>query len=127
MNEKDKISFDERKKTLNREQIDYLPVYGDKKYGDVERIFKTKLTEKGIKKVVANMQEDKKQFEQDIDKQKDVIEGSTKQKEWDEEQLKKLSKEVELIKNEVGSRINWKDNSKNNEKVKLDGKNKAKQ
>ena len=126
MTDKDKITFDERRKILNREQVDNLPVYGDKKYGEVERTFKTNLTEKGIKKVISQMNADKKQFQQDLNKQKDMIEGAEKQKKLDEDSVKKLNKEIELIKKEVGSRISWKI-SKNNEKDKLDGKDKKKQ
>lgn len=121
--DKDFIKFDERRKILNREQVDNLPVYGDQKYGQVERTFKTNLTEEGIKKVIGQMSEDKKQFEQDLNKQKDIISGAEKQKKLDEESIEKLNKEINKIKKEVGSRINF----KNNEKAKLDGKNPKKQ
>ena len=58
------------------------------------------------------MNADKKQFEQDNIKQKDIIEGAEKQRKLDEDSAKKLNKEIELIKKEVGSRITWKSKEK---------------
>ncbi len=126
MTEKEgEIKYDDRRKILKRKQIDSKKVYGDKKYGTVEITFHTELTNEGVKKVIAQMQEDKKQFKQDLEKQKDKIKGAKKQKELDEDSIKKLNKEINLIKKTVGSRVNF---TKNNEKkTKLDGKDKKKQ
>ncbi len=122
--EKNNMRYDERSKMLFNLQQNTMNVYGDEKYGSVKRTDNIILTEEGVIKAVNQMEADKKQIEQDIDKQKDIIKGAEKQKKFDEESVEKLKKEIHMIKKAVGNRINF---NKNNEKAKLAGKDKKEQ